>query len=90
MKVLVIDCANLTFQYTLPYCEELEKNLCDVTLICSKYKNQKENHLDLFSTIPIIFFKKFKKIVKFIKGINHIIGFIRTFFNKQKKNRFKY
>lgn len=86
MKILIIDSANLTLHYTLLYCKHLEKNNCDVTLICSEHVNKNHNHLELFSTIPIQFFSKHRNITKFLKAINHLLGFVRTAFFIRKNN----
>ena len=78
MNVLIIDSANLTPPYTSSLCDALIKNGCNLKLVCSNNTDKEQQfRLNLFSTIFIPKHEKFKTFIKFLKGINHLLGLIR-------------
>lgn len=85
MKILIIDSACLTWQYTKLLCDSLIKKDCVIKLVCSKKDDQdiQKYYLNFFGTLPLPKFNSMhlRSLMKFLKGINHFIGLIRLLFH---------
>ena len=75
MKILVVDAANLTLHYTVPFCNSLQERGHSVKLVCSSNNMNLDYDLQFFSYFYLskIFFPH--KVIKFI---NYIIGVFKT------------
>ena len=75
MKILIIDSANITFHYTVPFCNAFIKKGIPIKLLCSQNQKKSDYIYEIYSFFNIDNILFFKKI---FRGVNYFIGSIRV------------